>query len=143
MGYTATQYALLSSTYAWLGKILKGFSGAEVESLSTTHGLIHGYGIFFIACGLPACLPSFCLRHWITGTDESNRPQLLPKSRHFEFNARDHRHFDHGYALTKAAKYGELNRPLVVAVNVLDDFCEDCEVCNALLGEEGVVALLQ
>ena len=52
IGYTATQYALLSSTYAWLGKILKGFSGAEVESLSTTHGLIHAYGIFFIACGL-------------------------------------------------------------------------------------------
>ena len=52
LGYTATQYALLSSTYAWLGKILKGFSGAEVESLSTTYGLIHGYGIFFIACGL-------------------------------------------------------------------------------------------
>src|SRR5580704_15755938 len=25
LGYTATQYALLSSTYAWLGKILKGF----------------------------------------------------------------------------------------------------------------------
>jgi len=52
LGYTATQYALLSSTYAWLGKILKGFSGAAVESLSATHGLIHGYGIFFIACGL-------------------------------------------------------------------------------------------
>src|SRR5262249_10267692 len=52
LGYTATQYALLSSTYAWLGKILKGFSGAAVESLSATHGLIHGYGIFFIVCGL-------------------------------------------------------------------------------------------
>src|SRR5205085_7055759 len=52
LGYTATQYALLSSTYAWLGKILKGFTGAEVEKLSTTYGLIHGYGIFFIACGL-------------------------------------------------------------------------------------------
>ena len=52
IGYTATQYALLSSTYAWLGKILKGFSGAEVESLSSTYGLIHGYGIFFIVCGL-------------------------------------------------------------------------------------------
>src|SRR5437588_4343633 len=36
IGYTATQYALLSSTYALLGKILKGFSGAEVESLSAT-----------------------------------------------------------------------------------------------------------
>ncbi len=52
IGYTATQYALLSSTYAWLGKILKGFSGAGVESLSTTYGLIHAYGIFFILCGL-------------------------------------------------------------------------------------------
>lgn len=43
----------------------------------------------------------------------------------------------------KAAKYGELNRPLVVAVNVLDDFCEDYDVWNALFGEEGVVARLQ
>ena len=67
LGYTATQYALLSSTYAWLGKILKGFSGAEVESLSTTHGLIHAYGIFFIACGLtgvPAVLLFAALDYW-------------------------------------------------------------------------------
>ena len=60
IGYTATQYALLSSTYAWLGKILKGFSGAEVESLSHTYGLIHGYGVFFIACGLTG-LPAVLL----------------------------------------------------------------------------------
>ncbi|MGZ5234662.1 MAG: AmpG family muropeptide MFS transporter, partial [Burkholderiales bacterium] len=60
IGYTATQYALLSSTYAWMGKILKGFSGAEVESLSTTYGLIHGYGIFFIVCGLTG-LPAILL----------------------------------------------------------------------------------
>jgi PAT family beta-lactamase induction signal transducer AmpG len=26
VGYTATQYALLSSTYTWLGKFTKGFS---------------------------------------------------------------------------------------------------------------------
>jgi PAT family beta-lactamase induction signal transducer AmpG len=52
LGYTATQYALLSSTYAWLGKILKGFSGVTVENLSATHGLIHAYGIFFFVCGL-------------------------------------------------------------------------------------------
>jgi PAT family beta-lactamase induction signal transducer AmpG len=67
LGYTATQYALLSSTYAWLGKILKGFSGAEVENLSTTHGLIHAYGIFFIACGLtgvPAVLLFATLDYW-------------------------------------------------------------------------------
>jgi MFS transporter, PAT family, beta-lactamase induction signal transducer AmpG len=67
IGYTATQYALLSSTYAWMGKILKGFSGAEVESLSATHGLIHAYGIFFIACGLtgvPAVLLFAALGYW-------------------------------------------------------------------------------
>jgi MFS transporter, PAT family, beta-lactamase induction signal transducer AmpG len=67
IGYTATQYALLSSTYAWLGKILKGFSGAEVESLSRTYGLIHGYGIFFIVCGLtglPAVLLFAVLGYW-------------------------------------------------------------------------------
>jgi MFS transporter, PAT family, beta-lactamase induction signal transducer AmpG len=67
IGYTATQYALLSSTYAWLGKILKGFSGAAVESLSATHGLIHAYGIFFIVCGLtgvPAVLLFAALGYW-------------------------------------------------------------------------------
>jgi MFS transporter, PAT family, beta-lactamase induction signal transducer AmpG len=67
LGYTATQYALLSSTYAWLGKILKGFSGAAVERLSTTHGLIHAYGIFFIVCGLtgvPAVVLFAALGYW-------------------------------------------------------------------------------
>jgi MFS transporter, PAT family, beta-lactamase induction signal transducer AmpG len=67
LGYTATQYALLSSTYAWLGKILKGFSGAAVESLSATHGLVHAYGIFFIVCGLtgvPAVLLFAALGYW-------------------------------------------------------------------------------
>ena len=67
IGYTATQYALLSSTYAWLGKILKGFSGAEVEALSHAHGLIHAYGVFFIACGLtgvPSVLLFAALDYW-------------------------------------------------------------------------------
>lgn len=52
LGYTATQYALLSSTYAWAGKILKGFSGATVESLSAAHGLMGAYAIFFAGAGL-------------------------------------------------------------------------------------------
>ena len=67
VGYTATQYALLSSTYAWLGKILKGFSGVEVERLSAPFGLVHAYGIFFIACGLtgvPAVLLFAALGYW-------------------------------------------------------------------------------
>lgn len=52
LGYTATQYALLASTYAWAGKILKGFSGAMVEWLSASHGLINAYAIFFVGAGL-------------------------------------------------------------------------------------------
>ena len=38
LGYTATQYALLSSTYALAGKFLKGFSGAVVEGLTAQFG---------------------------------------------------------------------------------------------------------
>ncbi|MGH6827508.1 MAG: AmpG family muropeptide MFS transporter [Rhizomicrobium sp.] len=52
LGYTATQYAFLSSTYAWAGKILKGFSGVTVEGLSSHFGLLHAYALFFVGCGL-------------------------------------------------------------------------------------------
>ena len=52
LGYTATQYALLSSTYAWAGKILKGFSGSAVEAMSAHIGLMNAYAAFFIGCGL-------------------------------------------------------------------------------------------
>jgi PAT family beta-lactamase induction signal transducer AmpG len=52
LGYTATQYALLSSTYAILGKFLKGFSGAVVEGLTPVHGLMPSYAIFFVGAGL-------------------------------------------------------------------------------------------
>ena len=52
LGYTATQYALLSSTWVYLGKILKGTSGAGVEYLSR-HGytLLGAYGIYFLGAG--------------------------------------------------------------------------------------------
>jgi PAT family beta-lactamase induction signal transducer AmpG len=59
LGYTATQYALLSSTYAWAGKILKGFSGAAVEGLASQFGLMPAYALFFLGCGaigIPALL---------------------------------------------------------------------------------------
>jgi MFS transporter, PAT family, beta-lactamase induction signal transducer AmpG len=59
LGYTATQYALLSSTYAWAGKILKGFSGAAVEGLASHVGQMNAYALFFIGCGalgVPALL---------------------------------------------------------------------------------------
>ena len=52
LGYTATQYALLSSTYALLGKFLKGFSGAVVEGLTPAHGLLGAYSMSFIGAGL-------------------------------------------------------------------------------------------
>lgn len=63
-GYTATQYALLSSTYAMLGKFLKGFSGAIVEGLDTRFSLMTSYAIFFAgtaAVGIPAVLLSIIL----------------------------------------------------------------------------------
>jgi hypothetical protein len=43
----------------------------------------------------------------------------------------------------KATKYGALDLPLVVAVNILDDFCDDVDIWNALFGEEQLVAYRQ
>jgi PAT family beta-lactamase induction signal transducer AmpG len=60
IGYTATQYALLSSTYAYVGKFLKGFSGVFVENMAATHGLMNAYAIFFITSGLIG-IPSILL----------------------------------------------------------------------------------
>jgi PAT family beta-lactamase induction signal transducer AmpG len=73
LGYTATQYALLSSTYAMLGKFLKGFSGAVVEGLTPAHGLMGAYSLFFIGAGLvgaPALL-LFILLAWRHGKMEA------------------------------------------------------------------------
>lgn len=58
-GYTATQYALLSSFYALLGKLMKGFSGVAVETLAASHDLMHAYALFFVGTaliGVPALL---------------------------------------------------------------------------------------
>jgi PAT family beta-lactamase induction signal transducer AmpG len=52
IGYTATQYALLSSTYTYIGKLSKGFSGVMVERLAAGRTLLDGYALFFIGCGL-------------------------------------------------------------------------------------------
>ncbi|MEO8115660.1 MAG: MFS transporter [Phenylobacterium sp.] len=57
LGYTATQYALLSSTYAFLGKFLKGFSGAVVDGMTPSHGLLGAYATAFIWTGLTAIPP--------------------------------------------------------------------------------------
>jgi MFS transporter, PAT family, beta-lactamase induction signal transducer AmpG len=52
IGYTATQYALLSSAYTYVGKFAKGFSGVIVERLAVDRPLIDAYGLFFILAGL-------------------------------------------------------------------------------------------
>jgi PAT family beta-lactamase induction signal transducer AmpG len=62
LGYTATQYALLTSALTWTGKTLKGFSGVIVDALHQGRGLLEAYGLFYLLCaaiGLPAIL--FCL----------------------------------------------------------------------------------
>jgi PAT family beta-lactamase induction signal transducer AmpG len=51
-GYTATQYALLSSAYTYIGKFAKGFSGVMVESFAQGRTLLEGYAMFFIIAGL-------------------------------------------------------------------------------------------
>jgi PAT family beta-lactamase induction signal transducer AmpG len=63
-GYTATQYALLSSFYALLGKLLKGFSGVIVESLAATRPLVEAYALFFAGTAALA-LPAIALVAWL------------------------------------------------------------------------------
>ena len=60
LGYTATQYALLSSAYALAGKFLKGFSGLIVEGLTPHFGLMTAYALFFFGCGVIG-VPSLAL----------------------------------------------------------------------------------
>ncbi|HBZ48463.1 MAG TPA: MFS transporter [Stenotrophomonas sp.] len=54
IGYTATQYALLSSFYAMPGKALKGLSGWAVQSLAQGRTLLEGYALFFVGTALIA-----------------------------------------------------------------------------------------
>ena len=73
LGYTATQYALLSSAYAIVGKFLKGFTGAVVDGLQAHgHTLMESYAIFFVgagAIGIPAIL--LCL--WLAAIQSRAR----------------------------------------------------------------------
>lgn len=65
LGYTATQYALLSSFYALLGKTLKGFSGAAVEALQVQSGMLGGYALFFVGTALMG-VPALLLCVWLS-----------------------------------------------------------------------------
>lgn len=64
VGYTATQYALLSSFYALLGKVLKGFSGVIVETLAESRPLMEAYAWFFAGTAVLA-LPAIALVAWL------------------------------------------------------------------------------
>jgi PAT family beta-lactamase induction signal transducer AmpG len=64
LGYTATQYALLTSALTWTGKTLKGFSGVLVESLSQGRTLIDAYGLFYL-CAAAIGAPAIALCIWL------------------------------------------------------------------------------
>ena len=60
----ATQYALLTSFYALLGKVLKGFSGQIVDTLQETRPLMDAFSLFFIGTalvGIPAVVLCYFL----------------------------------------------------------------------------------
>ncbi|MBI1187804.1 MAG: MFS transporter [Alphaproteobacteria bacterium] len=63
-GYVATQYALLTSFYSLLGKVLKGFSGQIVDTLQETRPLMEAFSLFFIGTalvGIPAVVLCYFL----------------------------------------------------------------------------------
>jgi PAT family beta-lactamase induction signal transducer AmpG len=66
LGYTATQYALLSSTYTLFGKFLKGFSGAAVDTLAQTYTPMQAYALFYVGSGA-ICIPAVILCFVIAG----------------------------------------------------------------------------
>ena len=74
LGYTATQYALLTSALTWSGKTLKGFSGVIVDGLQHGRSLLEAYGLFYLlsaAIGLPAIF--LCLVLAARGPSNGNR----------------------------------------------------------------------
>jgi MFS transporter, PAT family, beta-lactamase induction signal transducer AmpG len=73
LGYTATQYALLSSAYTYVGKFAKGFSGVMVERLAVGRPLIDAYGLFFIGAGLLG-LPALVLCIFLARATRQSRP---------------------------------------------------------------------
>ncbi len=79
LGYTATQYALLTSTYAYLGKFLKGFSGAVVEGLEPGRSLLEAYALFFVGAGLLG-IPSVILCVWLASGEAGRRRRLAQGS---------------------------------------------------------------
>ena len=79
VGYTATQYALLSSAYTYVGKFTKGFSGVAVEQLASSRTLLEGYALFFIGAGLLG-VPALVLCFFLARATR-RQPRHSPESR--------------------------------------------------------------
>ena len=60
LGYTATQYALLTSALALTGKTSKGFSGVIVEALQHGRSLLDAYALFYLLAAALGCRRSCC-----------------------------------------------------------------------------------
>jgi uncharacterized membrane protein YhaH (DUF805 family) len=77
-GYTATQYAILSSAYAFVGKVLKGFSGVVVEGIQAQgHTLMEAYATFFVIAGLTG-VPAVFFLLWLMGMRPKRRDLEAP-----------------------------------------------------------------
>jgi PAT family beta-lactamase induction signal transducer AmpG len=78
LGYTATQYALLTSALAWTGKFLKGYSGAWVLDLHARGlDMLHAYAFFFVISGL-AGVPALLLVVLLGWIRPTRRPPIQP-----------------------------------------------------------------
>ncbi|MES2288584.1 MAG: MFS transporter [Pseudomonadota bacterium] len=79
IGFAATQFALLGSVQSFLGKFMRGFSGATVEWLAKSYTLMEAYALFFVVTavlGIPAILLSIaCIRRNIIDKVEDALPQ--------------------------------------------------------------------
>ncbi len=75
LGYTATQYALLTSALNWSGKTLKGFSGQWVKGLAhTSPDLPHAYATYFIYAAVGAGVPALLLVLALTYVERRRQP---------------------------------------------------------------------
>jgi PAT family beta-lactamase induction signal transducer AmpG len=74
-GYTATQYALLSSFYALPGKFLKGLSGQAIETLEQGRTLFEAYALFFLGTALLG-IPALLLCLWLAMRTPVPKPSL-------------------------------------------------------------------
>jgi PAT family beta-lactamase induction signal transducer AmpG len=80
LGYTATQYALLASAYSFVGKLSKTVTGAMIDSLKVSMGLMDAYAAFFVAAGLIGIpgVALFVLLAWLHRRGPPEPPVTAP-----------------------------------------------------------------